>query len=381
VGIAAAAAVVAVSAPTSQPATDGIPARIVSYDPPSFVTSYPMTDYGRTSQPGDNRKGKTTWRVVGNTGNCCENYVTISRNGRLMDFGGSYVNYTDDRGRTWRQVQPLTPLVNGEGAIVAAPGGDVLGVEWDPYTADHLQVYKYEADTEQWLYNEMPLHQPFYDREWIAVVPGPVTIRGQTHPWVSFIKGGYPTKEAWYYSTDGLNYLDVSSKVAEGILNESQHRYLRPTEQPMNDWIQPNTNAGITPLGRGHALASPDFPSLAGEWSLLDGQSFSWAKFRYGDDTAPRGLTQVDSDGRLDELSAGPVRNSVGYRMSDDGGRTWFVASAPAPGGHVRRGVGLPGPTAPSASPQWRCTPTTRAPTATETCCTSSALPGTALGC
>jgi hypothetical protein len=94
----------------------------------------------------------------------------------------------------------------------------VLGVQWDPYSGDHLQVYKYEADTGQWLYNEMPVHQPFYDREWIGVVPGPVAVNGQTHEYVSFIKGGYPTKEAWYYSTDGFNYHTVTSKLAEQML-------------------------------------------------------------------------------------------------------------------------------------------------------------------
>ncbi len=330
-GLTAAVAFLALSPPTGQSLTDGIPARIVTYDPPSFVTTYPMIDYGRTASAGDDRAGDTRWRIVENTGNCCENYVTIARNGRLMDFGGRYINYTDDRGKTWRQVQPVAPLVNGEGAIVMGLDGDVLGVEWDPYTADHLQVYKFDGDTRQWLYNEMPLHQPFYDREWIAVVPGPVTIRGETFPWVSFIKGGYPTKEAWYYSTDGLNYLDISSKVADGILSDSKSRFLNPTEQPINDWIQPNANAGITPLGRGAALGAPDFPSLDGEWSLLDGKTFRWAKFRYGDGSAPRGYTQVDSAGRLHELSAGPFNENVVYRMSDDGGRTWSSLTLPLP--------------------------------------------------
>jgi hypothetical protein len=123
-------------------------------------------------------------------------------------------------------------------------------VEWDPYSGDHLQFYKFEADTGQWLYTEMPVHSPFYDREWISVLPGPVTINGLTYEYVSFVKGGVPWKEPWFYSTDGLHYAAVTSKGLESILGAT------PTQAPLaispgalNDWVQPNTGSGMTPLG------------------------------------------------------------------------------------------------------------------------------------
>jgi DNA-binding GntR family transcriptional regulator len=85
--------------------TDGIPPRIVTYAPPTQESSYPAIDYGRSDSPRDDRHARTMWRVVEETGNCCENYVTITPDGRLMDFGGTYVNVTGDRGKT--------PIVNG----------------------------------------------------------------------------------------------------------------------------------------------------------------------------------------------------------------------------------------------------------------------------
>jgi hypothetical protein len=123
---------------------------------------YQSVDHG--SQPGsaDDRTGTTKWRVVASTGNCCENYLTTSKQGRLFDFGGTYLHFSDDRGLTWKQVEPLTPLITGEGTIAVAPNGDIIGIGWDPYSGDHLQAYKYEAFSGKWWYDELPLHQPFY---------------------------------------------------------------------------------------------------------------------------------------------------------------------------------------------------------------------------
>jgi hypothetical protein len=111
----------------------GLPATVVAIAPVVGSASYASIDYGKKPTAQDDRHATTTWRVIHDTGNCCENYVTATPSGRLLDFGGTYINYTDDRGLTWHQVQPLTPLVNGEGGIVVGLNGDVLGVGWDPY--------------------------------------------------------------------------------------------------------------------------------------------------------------------------------------------------------------------------------------------------------
>jgi hypothetical protein len=157
-------------------------------------------------------------------------------------------------------VRPLEPLVNGEGTVDVAPNGDIIGVEWDPYSADHLLNFKYDAFSGQWWYFDEQLHVPFYDREWVTVVPGPFSIDGQTYPYVSFLKGAYPSKEVWLYSTDGLHYLDPSSKFVDSTLNGAVQSWLTTQASSSFDWIQANSNTGLTALGAGSALAQPDWP-------------------------------------------------------------------------------------------------------------------------
>jgi hypothetical protein len=302
----------------------------------TFATTegtFPMTDFGETKAKRDDRSGETAWTMFADTGNCCENYITSSSGGRLYDFGGSYINYTDDGGRSWKQVRPLTPLVNGEGAIAMAPGGDVVGVQWDPYSGDHLLAFKYEAAQDKWVYSEIPVHAPFYDREWIAAVPGPFTIDGETVPYISFIKGAWPSKEAWFYSTDGINYQRVSSKFLDMTLSNSQggKSSVQTAAHPHNDWIQPNTNGGIFPLGNGSAIAAPDVPFSNGDWAVLDPKTLRWEAF------VPRPQAQ----GRYQVDSSGTLHNLVGrddhflYRVSRDGARSWDTVSVPLPTDHV----------------------------------------------
>jgi hypothetical protein len=308
-----------------------IPARVAVVSPPVSEATYPGIDYGRRAAPKDDRAMTTTWRVVEETGNCCETYLTTTSGGRLLDFGGRYIYFSDDRGLTWRRVEPLVPLANGEGAIVAAPGGDVLGVEWDPYSGDHLQFYKFEADTQQWLYTEMPVHEPFYDREWIAVLPGPVTIDGKTHEYVSFVKGGAP-KEIWFYSTDGVNYTQVTSKDIDKLLSGAATQGPLPTgANPVSDWTQENTNGGMAQLGAGDLLASPDF--LA-EWSLLEGETFGWSSYRFPDESEPEGLFQTDSAGRVHNVIPSQDRAAFDYRVSGDAGQTWKTLTVLLPKHH-----------------------------------------------
>ena len=331
-GVAVATAVLASSASGQLPVA--LDAQVVPIAPPVAEATYPAQDYGKDGVPSaDDRAGTTTWRVVQATGNCCENYVTTSKEGRLLDFGGTYVNYSDDRGVTWKRVTPLTPLVNGEGTITMAPDGDVVGVGWDPYSGDHLQAFKYEADTGKWRYTEVPVHQPFYDREWVAVVPGPFTIDGETVEYVSFLKGGWPSKELWYWSTDGLNYTQVSSKIVDKTLSGAAARTIATGARADSDWNQANTDAGMTTLGGSSLLAAPDYPSSSSAWSLFDGAASEWVPARLADGSAPTGRFQVDSAGRLHNVIPAGARFT--YRWSADDGATWASLDVPLPSGQA----------------------------------------------
>ena len=316
----------AVRSATADPSTV-LEASVVPVEREVSTKMFPSTDHGTSPAAEDDRAGRTWWRVVANTGNCCENYLTSTMQGRLFDFGGTYVHLSDDRGKTWKQVRPLTPLANGEGTITVAPNGDILGIGWDPYTGDHLQAFKYEAFSGKWWYNELPVHTPFYDREWLTVVPGPFSVDGRTVPYLTFLKGGWPSKELWLWSSDGLNYYEASSKFIDATENGTVSTWLTTKPNTMNDWIQPNSNTGLTALGAGLALARPDL----GSWSLLDPKTLTWRGYRYGDGSVPAGRHQIDSAGRIHNVISRAT--SFDYRISTDGGRSWNAVNVPLPAG------------------------------------------------
>ena len=315
------------SLPASAVAPPNLEAAVIEADFPSVVKTFPGLDHSG----GKARPIKTDWRIFQSTGNCCENYLTSDSSGRLYDFGGSYINFTEDRGKTWKQVRPLTPLVNGEGAIAAAPGGDIVGVQWDPYSGDHLLSFKYDAEQEKWLYAEIPVHVPFYDREWIGVVPGPVTVLGETVPYVSFIKGAWPAKEVWFFSTDGLNYDTVDSKYAQQTIFGDTTKTLKAKRHKDMDWIQPNSNGGMTPLGIGRMLASPDTISVgqSSNWAVFEGDFGKWSTYTKN----LEGRFQVDSAGRIHNVI--PNEGSFLYRISTDAGKSWSKVKVDLPAEHV----------------------------------------------
>ncbi|MGI8774293.1 MAG: hypothetical protein ACR2KQ_04650 [Actinomycetota bacterium] len=314
------------SLPAAATAPPNLEANVIPADFPSEVKTFPGIDHGgRKPKPIE-----TDWRIFQSTGNCCENYLTTDKAGNLYDFGGSYINVTADRGKTWEQVRPLTPLVNGEGAISAAPGGDIVGVQWDPYSGDHLLSFKYDAAQEKWLYAEMPVHVPFYDREWIGVVPGPVTVLGETVPYVSFIKGAWPAKEVWFFSTDGLNYDTVDSKYAQQAIFGGTTDTLTAEPHREMDWIQPNSNSGMTPLGVGRMLARPDAPAIgqSSNWGVFEGDFGKWSTYEGN----LQGRFQVDSAGRIHNVI--PEPGGFLYRISTNGGKSWTSTKVSLPREH-----------------------------------------------
>src|SRR5581483_417828 len=164
---------------------------------------------------------------------------------------------------------------------------------------DHLQSFKYDAVSGNWGWFEEPLHTPFYDREWVTAIPGPIAIDGTTYPYISFLKGGYPSKELWLYSTDGLQYLNASSKFLDDEQNGTKSVPLATVKSPTADWTQGNSNTGLAALGAGGALAAPDEIS---SWSLLDPGSLTWSGYQLPGNVDPQGLFQVDSAGRVNNV-------------------------------------------------------------------------------
>ena len=283
------------------------------------------------------RVGKASWRVTRAGGNCCEILLHAMRNGRLVEFGGTYPIYSDDQGRTWNEVAPTAPstsrlpnpgprkIAGGEGTLVMAPGGDVIAVGWDPYSGDRLQSFLYSAKEKAWYYNEQPLHEPFYDREWVAVAKGPFTINGTTVPWVSLVLSN-SNRHLVLMSTDGLNYFTPTQRQLDAVRNGTVTGYLPVKPHPDLDYMQEQAQTGLAMLSQ-YALSFDDTQQCGTQILKSDG---SWACFELPNEHEIEGPLHTDSRGWLHE-----VVNDGGdmiYRLSKNGGRTWVEKTFTFPG-------------------------------------------------
>ncbi len=323
----------ALFAPASvQPKTKaplGLPARVVDASNVQ-VTSASFPTFRGSGEQIDN----TQWRIVNGTGNCCENYLAVSPQGTLFDFGGDYIFFSTDEGQSWKRVVPSDPLPNfGEGTIAVAHNGDIVGVAWNPYYGDRVVPFKYSAEDEGWFYTTTKLHQPFFDRESVAVIPGPFEFAGQRFPYLTVLRGGWPAKTPWFYSFDGLNYFVPNSRQAD-MVTEVIDKPLELKKDPMLDWIQPAEQAAITPLGGGRALARrADTVELQGQFSRLNLSTLKWARYEFPSGPLPEpGRLRVDSKARLHYIARKDHR--FVYMLSTDGGRSWSEHPVQIPAGY-----------------------------------------------
>ena len=313
---------------------------------PTATRTFPVYDY----RDGEYvRDGSRTWRTIKDTGNCCENYLASSPDGRIFDMGGDYLRVTADDGETFTEISAPGPYpyAASEGAVSAAPNGDVVVMDWEPYSGDHVVTYKYVAEEDTWYYAESPVKTPFYDRPWLVVVPGPFTVAGEEIPYIVIQRGGYPSDDELYVSFDGLNYVYASTRFVEGLVNGTVEEYLDFGEEDaaMLDWVQPHTETFINPLGGGRAIADESVASAeatffefgcehailgAVEGDTVPGSDLQWACF----DT-PTGYektrTQTDGKGRIHQVEF-PTETEFVYRVSEDGGETWARHRQPMPG-------------------------------------------------
>jgi hypothetical protein len=278
------------------------------------------------------RKKDATWRVTPAGQNCCEVYVSATPSGRLLTFGGTFPFYSDDQGKTWFRVEPVTPLNNGEGAIVPGQEGTAFGVGWDAYSGDHLQAFRYtpSADGGVWEVSEQPLHTPFFDRPWITYAKGPFNFGGTTNDAALMVSGGPASEDPAYLSGDGLHYSEVTSPGIDEMSSEPiDEKTLPVAANPLADWWQSHPWPGTLPLAGGglYKLDVNDFADCV--ISRLDQESGQW---RCSSFTAPGFESddgpfccqlRQDSRGWLTLLQPTAKRDALEYRLSTDGGASW----------------------------------------------------------
>jgi hypothetical protein len=281
--------------------------------------------------------GSAQWRVVhAASGNAFENYLTATADGRLYNYGGSELRFSTNAGATWSRVRPVLPVLGAEGTLAAAPNGDVLGAGWDPYSGDRLQTFKYSAVAGTWEFSEIALHTPFFDRPWLAVIPGPVEMPTGTVPYVGVLRGGWPSKDVIYYTFDGLNYTYADGGNYFLVANQA----LASTAAPYSDWIQPHTASSLTPLPPGpgsriRALQNREGQLIScgsGRWRTLMSPNLEWGCLTKPGTALPTdGRMLVDSDGRFHHVAESGA--SLRYSISTNGGQSWSTTVRSLPSG------------------------------------------------
>jgi hypothetical protein len=276
--------------------------------------------------------GTAQWRISPAGGNCCETYVNGTRTGRVVESGGTYPWYTDDRGKTWYQVKFQIPdqndngqaIAGGEGAVVIGPHDDVYGVTWDAYSGDHLQAYRYTAQTKTWDVSEVVMKSPFYDRPWLSYAKGPVTLDGKRIPRILDVTGGGITKDIDTFSPNGLDYSDPSFFYGDEQQGGTGHAVVKVVRNQDADYWQPHPGTGTLPLNAGGMLRFGNQEDVTGQRACAVAQltpSATWqcvtmrAKFL--------GVVRQDSRGYLVEAYPTPGNASIVLATSRDGGLHW----------------------------------------------------------
>ncbi len=310
--------------------------------------SLPATQATPTPAPADYRaatyktfdaagrpSGTAKWHWTTAGGNCCEVYVTATSAGRLLEYGGTWPFYSDDRGKTWHRIVPLTPLRSGEGALVAGPRGDVFGIGWDPYTGDHLQGLRYTHASKKWEVAEAPLKSPFFDREWITYVKGPFRDeQGATVPYVTLVRGGTATKAVELLATDGLSYTTVTVP-GRDVTSGPEPRFfdIKTVKNPDADWWQPNPGTFTLPMNAGGVLLFENSgDNLGAPAAWLNPTTLKWERVRLA--FTPTGTVRQDSRGWLTMVSR--RGNELTLALSSDGGRRWREVLLPLPESHPK---------------------------------------------
>ncbi len=292
-------------------------------------------------------------------GNCCEHYLASTKEGWIVNLGGEYPIWSEDRGETWNKYVP-TILPSGlsdqhelcrtlepsgledweglgEGSVVQATNGDLLAMSWYPYPAqdgkaDRFYAYLYRADFQEWGWCQNNWHEPFYDRSWQVEVKGPITTDPNglptNKPWATIVISNFwhqSMNEGGTISVDGLNYYRLDFPGRNGNPNPVEFE-LNFTDLGVEwDYAMPHREMRAIPLpgpengGPAGALFPRYFSDGDNLWLDTD---LNWHRHRLPSGTQiPSEYLWLDSSGTLHSLDL--AGTSLVHWMSTDGANNW----------------------------------------------------------
>lgn len=291
---------------------------IVTYDfPYNDVRWFNVTDANGTVLD------QTPWAIFTRAqgGNGAEHYLATTHSGWITNLGGEYPYWSEDGGLTWHYYAPLTEQFDGlgEGAIIDAPNGDILAMSWYPYSGDRFIAYFYDSSVGRWNNNMFEReYGPFYDRPWIAAVPGPITWLTSTYPWASLVSSNF--YKDIQLSLDGLNYEPwADPNTAQGT--EVFDLDFNPGHE--FDFLTPHREIDATPIPTGGLL----LPRYFGDENAFLRTDLTWARHRQENGVPiPAPHLVIDSSGALHSVEQDG--DTLIHHLSLDGGATWNSSQA-----------------------------------------------------
>lgn len=290
-----------------------------------------------------NETTNTSWAVfdASKGGNCCEHYLATTIEGQILNIGGEYPVFSEDRGHTWDTYIPgVLPALGqcvtavptnpgqeglGEGSIVQATNGDIISMSWYPYVGADGKIDKFYAilydeseDEWKWCYNR--LTEPFYDRSWQVEVVGPITSSIGNGDWASIVVSNFwhqSLDAGGQISVDGLNYVpfQFTSRDSNDPIIELDLNFTEEGLSSYYDVNKPHKEMRAFPMPSG-GLIFPNYYNN-GNAAYMD-TTLSWNELEV---QFPSEYCHFDSAGTLHcVVNSG---TSFTHYMSTDGALTW----------------------------------------------------------